>query len=831
ATFIKLLAVQIASFYAFPRLGTGLQQVANYSSDQLRAYLVKMERGGVFKDFGINNFLEGDFFGWYLDIWDEEIDRAAREIIKQLANYSLVTLDVDPEATRDLLKRLYQNLMPKQLRHDLGEYYTPDWLAERLLNQLDGGDFRGDPDKRLLDPACGSGTFLVLAIRKIRQRCADQMIPEHQALEKILANVVGFDLNPLAVISARTNYVLALGDLLQHRRGEINIPVYLADSILAPSAAVTADGQMSLDKGAALFFRTAVGTFSVPRALVSAQYIDQLANLLEDCVTSRLSPETFRSRLLHTFPLDERKEAGDIEVALALFNRLAELDREEINGIWARIIKNAFAPLFCGEFDYVAGNPPWVNWANLPDDYRQSIAPLWQTYDLFPHKGLRAKLGSAMDDISILMLYVAADRYLTMSGRLGFVITQTVFKTVGGGAGFRRFKLGKSAPIKIVFVDDMVRLNPFEDAQNRTSVVIMRKGARTTYPVRYAYWRKATKGVGIGAHLSLAEVISLTNRVQWVARPIDGRDTTSPWVTARPKAVAALGRAVGNGYYRARVGVHTVGSNGVNWVEITGVRPDGCLVVSNLTEEAKIKVDNVQAPIERDFVFPLLRGRDVERWGANASCHMIIPHNPSQPERAFPEGRMATEFPKTYAFLKRFEDVLRGRKSPIIQMHLKREPFYFVYAVGPYTFSPVKVVWREVADFLTAAVVSPRDGRPVVPDHKLTLVEVPSEREGHYLCACLNGSVAQFIVKSYSIETSISTHVLNYVKIPQFDRGDPTHRELSRLSAAAHEAAARGDAETVAQIEAEIDEQTKALWGLTDAELKDIRDSLEDLRS
>src|SRR5690606_28804263 len=114
-------------------------------------------------------------------------------------NYSLVTLDVDPEQTRDLLKKLYQDLMPRQLRHALGEYYTPDWLAERLLNQL---GYQGDPSKRLLDPACGSGTFLVLAIRRVREYVKEKMLPERTALEQVLSNIVGFDLNPLAVISA-----------------------------------------------------------------------------------------------------------------------------------------------------------------------------------------------------------------------------------------------------------------------------------------------------------------------------------------------------------------------------------------------------------------------------------------------------------------------------------------------------------------------------------------------------------------------------------------------------------------------------------------------------
>lgn len=119
ATFIKLLALQVAHFYLAPNLGTGLQQVASYSSGQLLDYLRKMERGGIFRELGINNFLEGDFFGWHLDLWDDSLDRAVRRIVSELANYSLVTLDVDPEQTRDLLKKLYQNVMPKQVRHNL----------------------------------------------------------------------------------------------------------------------------------------------------------------------------------------------------------------------------------------------------------------------------------------------------------------------------------------------------------------------------------------------------------------------------------------------------------------------------------------------------------------------------------------------------------------------------------------------------------------------------------------------------------------------------------------------------------------------------------------
>jgi len=120
----------------------------------------------------------------------------------------------------------------------------------------------------------------------------------------------------------------------------------------------------------------------------------------------------FEQRLINTFGLKRPDDDDAISVTLSLYNRLIELENQGINGIWARIIKNAFAPIFQPKFDLIAGNPPWVNWANLPQDYRNEMAPTWEKYSLFTQVGLRARLGGAMDDISILMVYVAMDKYL-----------------------------------------------------------------------------------------------------------------------------------------------------------------------------------------------------------------------------------------------------------------------------------------------------------------------------------------------------------------------------------------------------------------------------------
>ena len=371
------------------------------------------------------------FFQWYLAEWDSPISSALRSIVAQLANYSLVTLDVDPARTRDLLKGLYQNIMPRQVRHDLGQYFTPDWLAERLFEQL---AIDGRPERRILDPACGSGTFLVLAIQHIREYVRRRPFYEADVLEAILSNVVGFDLDPLAVMTSRTNYLLALGDLLQHRRGDISIPVYLADSILTPAQGAVAarpevkrpeprQKQLRMMSPQEKLFRfpTVVGEFAIPPSLLEARQVDDLASLLDETVGQDLSSGEFRSRASAALDIDPGSRKDDLSALGDLYAQLVQLHKASLNGVWARIIKNAFAPLFAGKFDYVIGNPPWIGWEHLPGDYRQRIIPLYQdVYSLFVHKGMSARHGSTDIDISTLMTYVAADRYLKDRGRLGF---------------------------------------------------------------------------------------------------------------------------------------------------------------------------------------------------------------------------------------------------------------------------------------------------------------------------------------------------------------------------------------------------------------------------
>jgi len=154
-----------------------------------------------------------------------------------------------------------------------------------------------------------------------------------------------------------------------------------------------------------------------------------------------------------------------------------------------------------------------------------------------------------------------------------------------------------------------------------------------------------------------------------------------------------------------------------------------------------------------------------------------------------------------------------------------------MFNVGDYTFAPYKVVWREQAAGLTVAVAEPVESGALVPDHKLMMVDFQDRDEAHYLCAVLNTSPARFVVLSYGVTIQMDTHVLENVRVPRYEPANTTHRQLAVLSQQAHEATAVGEVARVREIEAEIDTLAAQLWGLTEAELREIQESLEELAS
>ncbi|MGO9271629.1 MAG: hypothetical protein ACLQOO_15425 [Terriglobia bacterium] len=434
-------------------------------------------------------------------------------------------------------------------------------------------------------------------------------------------------------------------------------------------------------------------------------------------------------------------------------------------------------------------------------------------------------MGSAEDDISILMTYVAIDHYLTPGKSLGFVITQTVFHSKGGGQGFRGFSLGET-PIKVERVSDFSSFQPFEGATNKTAVIVLSKGNTTTYPVPYTIWHKIDRGpIDTSLDWSLAE--KLLQPVRTFAKPIG--DATSPWLVSSGTISRVLEKVTGRSTYRARLGIYSSPTS-VFWVRLIGSHSGGTVLVENEAESGKKRgTHQFRGPVEVSGVWPLARGRDLDRWCCRPSKNVIMAYNAEdgKPMEAAAIKRCA---PKLYGYLHQFENALKARKNFQKYFDIDNSPFWAMFNVGPYTFAPYRVAWRYVDSGFRCAVISqtqdPHLGeRTVIADGKLVIVPFQEEDAAHFVCALLNSSMVQLAVKNYAVSTQISTHIMDYIAIPPWN-GATSQRALAKLSIRCHAAARKDDAGGVAALETEIDKASAEMWGVGFDELKAVQEAL-----
>lgn len=807
ALLMKFIAAELITLNESPFTASFSHRLTHASKEELLARLAEIEDGGIYAKRGITNFLEGDFFRWYLDSMSPRLEEAIREMARELADFEPATTSIDPESSRDLLKKLYQYLVPQEVRHDLGEYYTPDWLAELVLDEV---GYDGDARKRVLDPACGSGTFLVLSIQRARQHGRANKEPPLETAKRIVANIWGFDLNPLAVIAARTNFLFALGDLAGKLEA-FEIPVYLADSVLWPERF----GQMELGPaGDSVPIPTSIKTFFVPKIWVQDEgfLMRRAAPLVERLVKDGFSaddamPHFKREGLV--FPPHER-------VVKSFYEVLHELEKDNKNGIWARFLKNAFAPMLAkNDFDFVVGNPPWIRWGYLSQEYRAATLPMWKEYGLFSLKGHAARLGGGEKDFSMLFTYAAADYYLKNDAKLGFLITQEVYKSKGAGEGFRRFQLGEREHLQVLKAHDLVSVQPFEGAANKTAAIILRKGKKTQPRVPYVLWTRK-RGIGrIPGDIMLADALPLLDKKNLLATPIGA--PTGSWQTVS-KAQRGLETLRGVCAYKARLGAR-VEPYGVFWLDVKQVLAGGDLLVRNLTEKGKRKVQQVEEHIESDLVFPAVRGADIERWQATPRIYVLMSQDPKTSE-PYPEVQMKKQWPRTYGYLTRFRDVLLSRGSNTVRQLAERTAFYAMFGIGEYTVARYKVVWKRMANDFVAAVLSQHKTafghKIVIPTDTTSLIAADNEAEAHYLCALFNSTPVRDFVKSYSSAGRGfgAPSVVSHIGIPKFDPKNRVHKRLTQLSQKLHDLKTAHRLDEVPELEKDVDDAARDLFGI-----------------
>lgn len=798
---IKLLAAEIVSAHGLTTTQYPAQAMSSLLDDAalLDTLNHDIECAGIFEQAGIHGFVEEAIFSWYLDVackkaHVKQMVPALRGILAALSLYRTDYLT----HTRDVLRDLYQDLVPGKLRQSLGEFYTPDWLVEFTIEKARHGKWL---DKRVLDPTCGSGAFLLAMLRLIRAEAKKAKWSGDKILDHVTTSIWGFDLNPLAVQTARVNFLMEIADLLKASPGKsLEIPVLMADAIYSP-APNPSEGEDVVNYQ--IGSQVAGLDIALPSALAfNRERLDQVFAQMGEDVEDDLEYATAESRLV-TADLMTKTEAEEWRQPLRhTYNQILDLHRQQWNGIWFRIVRNFFWSATAGHFDCIVGNPPWVRWSKLPDAYRQRVKPTCEGYGIFSDN---KRHGGNELDISAMITYTTSDKWLKTNGRMAFVIRGEIFMNPSS-AGFRRFQLLPDNPeslhLKPVGVDDLKSLKPFADATNHTVVAVFDKTKEAgTYPVPYRLWDSAegqSRTIPTGAELK--DVLARVKVTHKEAAPADGLG--SPWAVLSAGRYGMLRALAGTcGWVSGHKGI-TPDLNGLYYVPI--IKANGNLVQVRTRPEAGAKpVGEKTGWVEPTLLYPLIKGpRDFE------ACYLRIaaPQYPpadllytfvpnigiNKTEYSNAERLMNTPaLAKTKAWFARCKALLLDRSTYRRQM--KGAPYFAVYNVGNYTFMPWKVIWPEMmrSDGFFAAVVGCADvptvgSRPYVPDHKIYFTAFDEKDPAYFLCGLLNTPSVREWIESHNIKIQVG-NVFKHTTVPAYDATDALHIDLAATVEQAHQ--------------------------------------------
>ncbi|AWB24714.1 hypothetical protein DA075_05995 [Methylobacterium currus] len=291
--------------------------------------------GETFIDSGIYGVVEQDFFDWVIEL--NRGQEFARSLARRLARFDWGSVN------QDVLKVLYESIIGTETRKRLGEYYTPDWLAEAVVEEA----VQQPLQERVLDPACGSGTFLFHAIKKYISTAVRHDVPVPQIIQGITKSIFGMDLHPVAVTFARVTYILAIGrDFLTHpERGTIHIPVYLGDSVQWEEQATdlwSADNLVvQVEDNRELF----TAELRFPEILLSNAYVfDQLVQSMADMASNRQPG----SKVPSMSPVFRRLgiQQASHQTVEHTFRIMCSLHDQGRDHIWGYYVRNLARPMW-----------------------------------------------------------------------------------------------------------------------------------------------------------------------------------------------------------------------------------------------------------------------------------------------------------------------------------------------------------------------------------------------------------------------------------------------------------------------------------------------------
>lgn len=710
--------------------------------------------------------VEHDLFDWFVEPsrQDKDVSEKLKDIILRIGR-SVDQIKPDAIST-DALRKLYQNSFESSTRKAMGEFYTNDALVAEVLDSV---GYEGEKvlNESLLDPTCGSGTFILHALRRFREAAEDAGLGIEETAERAISAIRGIDLHPFAVAMARTNYLLALGQAAKYVD---NIPVYWTDS-LAPSVPREPELNPKMRISVA-----ALGEVKVP-------YTEDMGpaktfSLLEKALEADWRESRFLGEVESVFGRKFRMRYENTCSNLYKF-----FESEVKNGMWIPAFRDAGVVLgLKKECDYLVGNPPWVRRRNLEEGVRQRLKSDFE----FP------------GDYSLAFVE-AGLRFLNEGGKLGFVITSSIVRTRSGKKA-REGLLDESTLMKLADYSFSPK-NLFEDAENVPLVLALAKEE----------WDNDDE-------VKIELINRDDDRWEWstpIAQlPLEQENLSSPWTFLPPKVLSGA-RKMQNGstklgdIYPSNMGIKA--KTGVFFIDEfeQADKPGEVVVTTDGGETVRV---------EQELIYPLIRGGNVDPWNFEIDGYILWTHDD--------KGNVRKDLPPlAKSYFLQHEEELKSQAD-----YNSSDPIWKIYRTSEEKMTD-KVAWQGIAKKIESARLPNEidleiGKRKLIVDRNVYFLGKMEEETASQLSGFLNSEVVRAYIAGYVNKTggrycSHPAWTVNYLPIPNGVLNGGASR-IGEISDRLHE----NSKENISLLR-ELNKEVSKMYGITANERKEMSKFLD----
>lgn len=718
--------------------------------------------GQVFRRAELRGVVDADFFDWPSRFASGE--RFVTALARRLGRFDWSSVE------HDILKALYQSIIDAETRKKLGEYYTPDWLAEGIVASV----LQNPLEQRALDPACGSGTFLFWAARRYLTAAEDAGLSNSEAIEGLVRDVAGIDLHPVAVALARVTYLLAIGaERLQGERPAFSVPVYLGDSLTwEQDETLFAKGGITIPTGDDPKGRDPELHFP-EGVVVDANRFDQLIADLSDKASARQQGAPTPS-LDSTFRR-YKVASSDRPAVAAAFASLCCLHDEGRNHIWGYYVKNLARPFFFkraqNRVEVLLGNPPWLSYRFMPEAMQERYKELAKERGLWTGGKV-----ATHQDLADLFVVRTVEQYLAKDGHFAFVMPGATLSR----KGYEGFRMGYfDAPGALT----EVRFGtPWELRSVRPPIFPMpscvvfgeRSDTARAMPDEAIAYSGAVSARGTRWQEADAQLECATRTVS----PGGAAAPASPYAALFREGATILPTAL---LRVERLPVGPLGaSNGQ--VRVRSLR-------SSLEKVPWKSLDSMEDLVEANFVQPVYLGSGIAPFRTLATIDAVVPWR--EDHLMDGEDPRLDDSPGLARWWRAAEEKWATHKRRSNKLTLRERLDFHKGIEKQYPRAPHRVLYTKSGNQIAACRLG---ASPALIDHTLYWAPVDSEEEAHFLVAIFNSAPLHELVEPLMSEGLFGKrHIDKYVfqtPIPTFNPGAALHIELATLGCRAEALAA-----------------------------------------